>query len=145
MEESRTLLPPTTLLSKAIRAGITLDGPQVREQYFRIVYKYDEAKIAGCCALGAALLAVCNVVPQPTFADKAEFIFPDGQSFVTARDAADHVWPPLKLNVPCPGFTEDDDAPCVERSNQTSIVIHLNDEHRWTREQIADWLEMQGL
>ena len=26
-----------------------------------------------------------------------------------------------------------------------NIVVHLNDDHRWSREQIADWLEGVGL
>lgn len=25
----------------------------------------------------------------------------------------------------------------------TSLVIHLNDDHRWTRERIADWVDVQ--
>lgn len=30
-------------------------------------------------------------------------------------------------------------------ANLFSHVTHLNDDHRWTREQIADWLDEQGL
>lgn len=36
---------------------------------------------------------------------------------------------------PCPGDG------CTKRLNLAAIIVHLNDDHRWTREQIAQWLE----
>ena len=30
---------------------------------------------------------------------------------------------------------------CRKRLTLAAILVHLNDEHRWTREQIATWLE----
>ena len=30
---------------------------------------------------------------------------------------------------------------CRKRLTLASILVHLNDDHRWTREQIAVWLE----
>ena len=30
---------------------------------------------------------------------------------------------------------------CKKRLVLSSIIVHLNDEHRWSREQIATWLE----
>jgi hypothetical protein len=30
---------------------------------------------------------------------------------------------------------------CADRGTVPAIIIHLNDDHRWTRERIADWLE----
>jgi hypothetical protein len=46
-----------------------------------------------------------------------------------------------KQRVPCPAGTS-----CLphNKANTTTIgrlIEHLNDHHRWTREQIADWLE----
>lgn len=32
--------------------------------------------------------------------------------------------------------------PQCSRKYDTEMVVHLNDEHRWTREQIADWIEI---
>lgn len=31
----------------------------------------------------------------------------------------------------------------IEARTLRSIIVHLNDHHRWTREQIADWVEIQ--
>lgn len=43
------------------------------------------------------------------------------------------------LPFPCPSFS------CNERPAQLpEIAVHLNDEHNWSREQIADWLESIG-
>lgn len=30
---------------------------------------------------------------------------------------------------------------CTKRLSLAAIIVHLNDDHRWTREQIATWLE----
>ena len=30
---------------------------------------------------------------------------------------------------------------CAKRLTLAAILVHLNDDHRWTREQIATWLE----
>ena len=30
---------------------------------------------------------------------------------------------------------------CQKRLSLASIIVHLNDDHRWSREQIAQWLE----
>ncbi len=32
---------------------------------------------------------------------------------------------------------------CGYDAPRLGIVVHLNDHHRWTREQIADWVESQ--
>jgi hypothetical protein len=43
----------------------------------------------------------------------------------------------VPLGVPCG---------CVSQlARPWSIVVHLNDEHRWSRGEIADWLESEGL
>lgn len=31
-------------------------------------------------------------------------------------------------------------AGCRKTVNLAAMIVHLNDDHRWTREQIADWL-----
>jgi hypothetical protein len=30
---------------------------------------------------------------------------------------------------------------CQKRLSLAAIIVHLNDDHRWSREQIAQWLE----
>jgi len=43
------------------------------------------------------------------------------------------LWPYIgKNSARCPECKDEDYLSCV--------MVHLNDEHRWTREQIADWL-----
>lgn len=71
----------------------------------------------GTCAAGAALHAIGRL---------------------HARAATDYgqywsVWHKVQ-NAPCPacGTTSD---------NRSKTIPHLNDEHRWTREQVADWVQ----
>lgn len=33
---------------------------------------------------------------------------------------------------------------CKKRLFLAAIIVHLNDDHRWSREQIAEWLEKNG-
>jgi len=35
----------------------------------------------------------------------------------------------------CPGDS------CKKRLSLAAVIVHLNDDHLWTREQIADWIE----
>lgn len=42
-------------------------------------------------------------------------------------------WPVLNASACCPE--------CFDGEMALSVVWHLNDQHRWTRERIADWVE----
>ena len=42
-------------------------------------------------------------------------------------------WPVLLTYATCPA--------CGEKNPAGAIIMHLNDDHRWTREQIADWVQ----
>jgi hypothetical protein len=44
--------------------------------------------------------------------------------------------PALKVDVPCPCECDYSTSKTIRWS-----IIHLNDQHKWTREQVADWLE----
>lgn len=44
-------------------------------------------------------------------------------------------WPIEDVRVPCPACPVGYEIPL------TGVVLHLNDEHRWTRERIADFVE----
>jgi hypothetical protein len=102
-------------LSTAILEGVKKDGKQVFGSYFE---RNDKDEIVGCCALGAALIAVGKV--DSTASDE----------FSKER----RLWERAQ----CPA--------CGELTGFTiSVVPHLNDEHRWTREAIAAWLESVGL
>lgn len=67
------------------------------------------------CALGAAFDAV-GLLFVSNRGDKARLMFPEMCSFV-------------------PGPCDCDIAGAVE-----CVIVHLNDGHLWTREQIADWV-----
>lgn len=41
-------------------------------------------------------------------------------------------WPDI-INASCPA--------CTGHRIWASTIVHLNDDHRWTREQIADWVQ----
>ncbi len=68
----------------------------------------------GACALGAALLAV-------------------GVSPKEARCSVRKLWPwALAVNADCPS--------CGLSRLVCQIIVHLNDDHRWTREKIGAWV-----
>ncbi len=68
----------------------------------------------GACALGAALLAV-------------------GVSPKEARCSVRKLWPwALAVNADCPS--------CGLPRLVCQIIVHLNDDHRWTREKIGAWV-----
>lgn len=52
------------------------------------------------------------------------------------RDTLTGLFPGLTEIVHCPACDDYD-----ELCGLTDLIIHLNDGHEWTREQIADWLE----
>jgi hypothetical protein len=103
-------------LSEAMRAGIPLKPQAFGELFIN----------GGSCALGAAMDATLK---QPNCFDYTFDYFE--RLYHLVMSALSH----------CPV----DDCGCGER-DVTSIgfaVTHLNDHHRWTREQIADWLEKE--
>lgn len=49
-----------------------------------------------------------------------------------------------KVKYPCQTYQAQEEKDCLAVSHEGSldqVIMHLNDSHRWTREQIADWLE----
>jgi hypothetical protein len=100
-------------LSEAIRLGAML-RPQ---QAFYV--QFDEGENA-TCALGAAAEA----------AGILDLSVPNGYS-----GKAPEAWRPLVMTrSACPA--------CGLRATRVdNQIIHLNNYHRWTREQIADWVE----
>jgi hypothetical protein len=87
-------------------------GAMLKPQYFGDFYGPEQTT----CALGAAGDAI-------------------GTVFIDQEDVAAE-WPWTQGDfVRCPGELE-----CGECGNVLNTIPHLNDDHRWTRERIADWV-----
>jgi hypothetical protein len=57
------------------------------------------------------------------------------ESYATLVDQLISVMPALKTKVACPA------CPRREPVSVSRTVVHLNDDHLWSREAIADWLD----
>jgi hypothetical protein len=99
-------------LARFIREGMK----RRPEQAFGDYYHGKDAS----CALGAAYEAMYRL---PALAD--------GQR--PTRDL-DWFFDCLDTVKPCP------EAGCKKRIYLAALLVHLNDDHRWSRDQIADWL-----
>jgi hypothetical protein len=98
-------------------AGFIRNGMKRRpDQAFGDYYKGRDAS----CALGAAYDAMYRLP------DDAEGQHPtrDLDWFFTCLDTVK----------PCPGDG------CRKRLSLAALLVHLNDDHRWSRAEIADWL-----
>ncbi len=105
-------------LSEAIRLGAMM-----KPQAFK-AYHSD-----GACALQAASEA-CGIVPLAGIHEESPLMIPYPQ--------LRRQFPVLDLDMSCC------DKRCFQQWNITdmmSVIWHLNDDHRWTRERIADWVE----
>lgn len=103
-------------LSEAIRLGAMLK-PQGFESLINDGHS---------CALGAALDAVGKLRGETSAEEMAMW------------DDLRERWPLIaSAPPPCPACPEDPLRFCEEFGD---VVWHLNDEHAWTREQIADWV-----
>jgi hypothetical protein len=76
----------------------------------QVFNQYGESDGSSSCAVGAALVAI-----QGSYSDQ----------FYAA-------WPWSLLRYECPV--------CNMAGNLFTVITRLNDEHRWTRERIADWV-----
>lgn len=112
----------TMKLSEAIRLGAML-RPQAYGTYFSF-------SLSASCAIGAAL--------------EARYGLETAKKVIEVE--ATLPWPDLDLErvVECPAINGGLMGPCLQMSNAMgSLIAHLNDVHRWTRERIADWVEEQ--
>ncbi len=101
-------------LSQAIRLGATF-APQCHGRFSEWRFNLLPERVA-TCAFGAAAEAV---------GAKNHF------------ELWDRFNDTLIIKLFCP-------ACFFKRSFVKELVFHLNDDHRWTRERIADWLEKNG-
>lgn len=100
-------------LSEAIRVGAKLRPRQAFYEWFD--------KSGGSCVLGAAMEAVGVARFPDTYAYHGKC--PDSWKWTTREGQ-------------CPACEE-------ERDQIQSLLRHLNNDHRWTRERIADWVESE--
>src|SRR5206468_4226803 len=112
-------------VSEAIRLAGTMHA-QTRKRGLQ--YAPDGTTIVASCALVGAAVAM-----------GFEFIAP-GEF---ANDTQRYAWMEWIRNwgldtnrMPCPE--------CVYITSPANIVVHLNDQHNYTREEIARWLEKSG-
>ena len=90
------------------------------------------------CAIGAALSAVpCDVIIKrrayPSFGFRGEHVAGTVEEVQTPE-----LWNDVfRCRVQCPDCKDFE----IFGPAHRIIAIHLNDKHRWTREQIADWVE----
>jgi hypothetical protein len=103
-------------LAEFIRAGSSR-GPQCFGSYF------DEK--GGSCALGAVYEGVYHLPREhgKLVPDHLERLF-------RCLD---------EMTKRCPDQHE-----CKKRLPLASMIVHLNDDHRWSREQIAEWLTQES-
>jgi hypothetical protein len=121
-------------LSEAIRLGA-----MIRPQAFTVLFQ----RAGGSCALGAA-------VEASSICTRERFIVTEGSestvdvlvAYLEIRRALMVRFPVLKALASCP-VTGECPVECQYYSfgKVRAIIEHLNDDHRWTREQIADWIE----
>lgn len=109
-------------LSEAIRRGIKL----MPEQAFGTYYQYSGQKVIACDALGAAGLAadVGHMDMNPHGFAKCNvegMMTPDRSEFLWIEN-------PVSM----------------KKGLMMEVIVDLNDTSRWTREQIAEWLENLG-
>ena len=110
-------MTPTMTLSEAIRLGSML-GPQIRGHFVGPDHS--------SCALGAAMIAVGyhnRLATRWELKVLLKALFPITTSIVR-----------------CPSCGAAVRTRCLV-GYLAGCIVHLNDAHRWTREQIADWVE----
>lgn len=109
-------------LSEVIRLGALL-SPQVRN----VLYTIDpNGEISGTCVVGAAMHAV-GVLATGVRLKANNYILPF------------HI---MGMITYCPvDGCQLSDGAYRYRSQIATIMVHLNDAHRWPREMIADWVE----
>lgn len=91
------------------------EGARVRPQGFGELHKDGKS-----CAIGAGREAIYGTTES------------DQQHYDQVRV----LFPYLRTRVNCP-------AGCFVKSTLFIVTYHLNDDHRWAREAIADWLELE--
>lgn len=115
-------------ISEAMRLGALL-----RPQAFgdlRVSKRRWFRRVESTCAFGAAMEAA-GLKAKPIEAT-ALGNGPRGKGLATVQIVVPETWSCLLLTSACPV--------CASVDTVIRLIAHLNDEHRWTRERIADWV-----
>lgn len=116
-------------LSEAIR-----EGSKLRPQNFRGTYFSQEEDKVSSCAIAAAFEAIGRVNGDTYF--KGGGLVPSLDEYFKAH--IDH-----SIYCPVEGCPCNEYGPEFEYAG--SLIVHINDYHKWTREAIADFIEKLGL
>lgn len=100
--------------------------------------------------LSDAILKGCEIIPRQAFG--VAFVDADGEkchpedAFAACALGAAEIATGLQdLSNVYPAFAIYDCPECGSDIRRGSVIVHLNDDHRWSRERIAEWLKEQGL
>lgn len=120
--------------SEAIRAGVKLRPVQAFKKFF-------DPDTGGTCANGAALEAIFGVPFTNDLLSERYGEVTDVMRNHYKQSLGHYV------ELPCQCDSLEDGPLDVVTYGRThrldNIVVHLNNHHKWTREQIADWLESE--
>ncbi len=121
-------------LSDAIREGAKL-RPQGFGDFFGVWGTLEKPETFTSCAVGAALEVSIPLVAQLLASGSV-----DGVLGFRGLEALE-TFPALKRQgIGCPVPDCKDEYGTEFGQILLNVIAHLNDVHRWTREQIADWL-----
>lgn len=98
-------------------SAVIREGAKLHPQCFGSNFEYWEGHVTGSCAFGAAYAA----------------LFPEAPNDAEIPDLEEA----LNTNL----YVERENPETSEMDELFNIITDLNDQHRWSREQIADWLE----
>ena len=131
-------------LSEAIRLGAML-RPQAYGGFYQSFKYPDGSSVVGSCALGAAAEAIGAVAKVCGFGYDHDPLRRIGKNWPSA----------IGTIAACPCCQDETVALVFAGTrrqfrlrtvvNVISAVSHLNDRHRWSREQIADWVAQQAV
>ena len=114
-------------LSEAIRLG-AMALPPVYGPAFRC----EGGRYCGACAIGAPLYAIFGDRTHDEL--RRRYGYDDVGVVIAAQLAFVERWPWTAMEVQCPAYRFAYAQPVV------SAMVNLFEHHKWTREQIADWV-----
>lgn len=124
-------------LADAIRRGAALRPQATNGEYFEETSFFMPF---ASCAIGAAIEA--HDGPYTTWADTPGYV-ETGELYETFPCLSEQA--PVCPDLAC-GWSSDDSAYLFfdDRDRLSDLINHLNDEHKWARVAIANWLDSLG-
>lgn len=135
-------------ISEHIRAGAKL-RPGGGGSFFTLCQSdnpFPGVFTVGSCALGALAESVKLVEGLDTLTTLKSITYADVSKIRVDTKSLFALFPVLlEKNYYCPVCPSSENGEAVKPSMLDEIIVHINDEHRWSREAIADFLEEKGL